>query len=168
MIGPSLFDEELLARGGALVQLYRGLGLKLASAESCTGGLLSALLTETPGSSAVLERAFVTYSNESKQELLRVPLAVLEKHGAVSRAVAQAMAEGALAASHAHVSISITGIAGPDGGSAEKPVGLVWFACAFGGVDPLVEERRFEPRGRTFIRRAAVLCALDLLEKRVR
>lgn len=168
MSAPVFFDDELLARAAALVQLYRGLSLKLATAESCTGGLLAALLTEIPGSSAVLDRGFVTYSNEAKQDCLLVPEALLDTYGAVSEPVARAMAEGALRSAHAHVSVAITGIAGPDGGSAEKPVGLVWFAGAIRGGATHVLERRFGPLGRTQVRRAAVLISLDLLEARVR
>lgn len=168
MSAPVFFDDELLERATALVQLYRGLGLKLATAESCTGGLTAALLTEIPGSSAVLDRGFVTYSNEAKQDLLEVPAALLDAHGAVSEPIARAMAEGALRSAHAHVSVSITGIAGPDGGSPEKPVGLVWFACAIKGADTRVLERRFGPLGRAMVRRASVLTALELLQARVR
>ena len=113
-------------------------GLMAATAESCTGGLIAGLLTEIPGSSNVLERGFVVYSNAAKQELLGVPAETLASHGAVSEETAVAMAEGALRASRAEVAVSVTGIAGPDGGSAAKPVGLVHFACA----------RRGEANGR--------------------
>ncbi|HUZ66870.1 MAG TPA: CinA family protein [Beijerinckiaceae bacterium] len=168
MSAPIFFDDELLERATALVQLYRGLGLKLATAESCTGGLVAALLTEVAGSSAVLERGFVTYSNEAKQDCLHVPAVLLDAQGAVSGPVARAMAEGALSVARAQVGVAITGIAGPDGGSPEKPVGLVWFACAIVGGETRVVERRFGALGRAQVRRASVLVALDLLEARGR
>src|ERR1700734_1642812 len=128
-VGP-MFTPALTARAAALIGRYSSLGLRIATAESCTGGLVAGLLTEIPGSSAVLERGFVTYSNEAKRELLDVPAGTLEAHGAVSEATARAMARGAVAHSGAQVAVSITGVAGPGGGTAEKPVGLVHFACA--------------------------------------
>ena len=161
---PSPFDDALLARAAALIQAYAARGEMIATAESCTGGLVSALLTEIAGSSAAVDRGFVTYSNEAKQDMLGVPAPLLEAHGAVSEPVARAMAEGALAHSRAHVSVAITGVAGPGGGSAEKPVGLVHFACARRGAPTQTVERRFGDVGRTEVRRAALLCALDLLE----
>src|SRR5215475_8586330 len=106
----------------------------LATAESCTGGMVAAALTDIAGSSAVVERAFVTYTNRAKSQMLGVDPALIEAHGAVSRQVAEAMARGALAYSATDVAVSVTGIAGPDGGSAEKPVGLVWFGLAAGGT----------------------------------
>ena len=160
-----MFTPALTARAAALIARYASLGLKVATAESCTGGLVAALLTEIPGSSAVLERGFVTYSNDAKRELLGVPAATLEAHGAVSEATARAMAQGALAASHAQVAVSVTGVAGPDGGTAEKPVGLVHFACAGPGVAIAAIERRFGDLGRSAIRTASVEQALDLLER---
>lgn len=164
----TFFPADLEARAQALVQLYRGLGVTLVTAESCTGGLVAALLTEVPGSSACVERGFVTYSNAAKSEEIGVPAELIDRHGAVSREVAQAMAEGALAHSAADVAVAITGIAGPDGGSAEKPVGLVHFGCATrtGGTRTL--ERRFGDLGRSGVRRAAVETALDLLTEAVR
>ena len=164
---PSPFDDALLARAAALIQAYAARGEMIATAESCTGGLVSALLTEIAGSSAVVDRGFVTYSNEAKQDMLGVPAPLLEALGAVSEPVARAMAEGALAHSRAHVSVAITGVAGPGGGSAEKPVGLVHFACARRGAPTQTVERRFGDVGRTEVRRAALLCALDLLEGRL-
>jgi len=161
---PSPFDDALLARAAALIQAYAARCEMIATAESCTGGLVSALLTEIAGSSAVVDRGFVTYSNEAKQDMLGVPAPLLEAHGAVSEPVARAMAAGALAHSRAHVSVAITGVAGPGGGSAEKPVGLVHFACARRGAPTQTVERRFGDVGRTEVRRAALLCALDLLE----
>src|SRR5271168_2570870 len=143
-----MFSPALTDRASALIARYASLGLKIATAESCTGGLVAALLTEIPGSSAVVERGFVTYSNAAKRELLGVPAATLETHGAVSEATARAMALGALAHSRAQVAVSVTGIAGPDGGSAEKPVGLVHFARAGPGRAVVAVERRFGDLGR--------------------
>ena len=164
---PSPFDDALLARATALIKAYAARGEMIATAESCTGGLVSALLTEIAGSSAVVDRGFVTYSNEAKQDLLGVPAAILSAHGAVSEPTARAMAEGALARSRAHVTVAITGVAGPGGGSAEKPVGLVHFGCARRGGETRTLEKRFVDLGRTEVRRAALLCALDLLEGRL-
>ena len=164
---PSPFDDALLARATALIKAYAARGEMIATAESCTGGLVSALLTEIAGSSAVVDRGFVTYSNEAKQDLLGVPAATLAAHGAVSEPTARAMAEGALARSRAHVTVAITGVAGPGGGSAEKPVGLVHFGCARRGGETQTVEKRFGDLGRTEVRRAALLCALDLLEGRL-
>ncbi len=160
--------SALEPRAAALVAAYAARGLKLATAESCTGGLVAGLLTAIPGSSAVVERGFVTYSNESKTEAIGVPAALIAAHGAVSEPVARAMAEGALAHSHADVAVAITGIAGPGGGSAAKPVGLVWFGLAIKGLPPQTRECRFDDTGRTGIRLAAVAVALALLESAVR
>ena len=163
----NIADDSLVARATALVHACAGLGLTIATAESCTGGLLAGLLTEVPGSSAVLERGFVTYSNAAKTEMLGVPAELIQKHGAVSAQVAGAMAEGAIAHSRAHVAVAITGIAGPGGGSAEKPVGLVHFARAERGGATLRREMRFDDNGRAGIRRAALDYALLLLEERI-
>lgn len=156
--------SALEPRAAALVAAYAARGLKVATAESCTGGLVAALLTAIPGSSAVVERGFVTYSNEAKAEAIGVPAALFATHGAVSEPVARAMAEGALVHSHADVAVAITGIAGPGGGSAVKPVGLVWFGLAVKGQPPQTRECRFDDTGRTGIRLAAVTVALELLE----
>jgi nicotinamide-nucleotide amidase len=145
---------------------YRKRGLRIATAESCTGGLIAAALTDVAGSSDVFERGFVTYSNDAKQELIAVPPAVLTKFGAVSAETAEAMARGALARSRADVAISVTGIAGPDGGSSEKPVGLVWFGLARKG-GPSLTVREIFPGDRAAIRQAAVARALVLLEDAV-
>lgn len=156
-------DPELLARADALVAAYAAAGRTLATAESCTGGLVAALLTAVPGSSAAVERGYVTYSNAAKAEAIGVDPALIARHGAVSEPVGRAMAEGARAASRADVAVAITGIAGPGGGSAEKPVGLVHLAVAGpGGTIHL--ERRYGDLGRAGIRRAAVADALGLLE----
>lgn len=159
-----MFPSSLIDRAAALEARCRDRGLKLATAESCTGGLISGLLTEIPGSSAVLERGFVVYSNDAKQELLGVSDEVLAAHGAVSEATARAMALGALAHSLADIAVSVTGVAGPDGGTAAKPVGLVHFACASRGGATTAIERRFGPQSRAAIRMASVETAIGLLE----
>lgn len=157
-------DAELLARAEALVAAYAAAGRTIATAESCTGGLVAGLLTAVPGSSAVLERGFVTYSNEAKAEAIGVPMDLIRRHGAVSEPVARAMAAGALAASRASVAVAITGIAGPGGGSAEKSVGLVHLGLGRRGGETRHLERRYGDLGRAGIRRAAVADALGLLE----
>jgi nicotinamide-nucleotide amidase len=138
--------------------------LKLASAESCTGGLVAAALTEIPGSSDVFDRGFVTYSNAAKQSMLGVAAVTLERHGAVSRETAEAMAEGALAASQADLAVAVTGIAGPGGGGPDKPVGLVHFAAATRDGERLHREKRYGDIGRSKVRKAAVAEALAMLE----
>ena len=158
-------EAALLARAEALVRAYAAAGKRIATAESCTGGLVAGLLTAVPGSSAVVERGFVTYSNEAKADLVGVPMALIAAHGAVSEPVARAMAEGALARSRAEAAVSITGIAGPGGGSADKPVGLVHFALAAEGRPTRHVERRFGDPGRAEIRRLSVEQALALLEQ---
>ncbi len=142
--------------------------LKIVTAESCTGGLLAGALTENAGSSLVFERGFVTYSNEAKQELLGVPAEIIAAHGAVSAETAEAMANGALERSRAQLAAAITGIAGPDGGTEEKPVGLVHFALAQSERPTLLAQRHFaapkgKPLTRIDIRRLAVQTALQLL-----
>ena len=159
-----MFTPDLVARAAALIARYRAAGLMAATAESCTGGLIAGLLTEIPGSSDMLERGFVVYSNAAKEELLGVPPETLAKHGAVSAETARAMAEGALAKSRAHIAVSVTGIAGPDGGTAAKPVGLVHFACARRGAPTVAREERFGDIGREAVRLASVRVGLDLLE----
>jgi nicotinamide-nucleotide amidase len=157
-----MFADALLAEARAVLDLCRADGLKIAIAESCTGGLVAALLTEIAGSSDVVERGFVTYSNAAKQELIGVAAATLAVHGAVSEATAREMAQGALRASRADIAVSVTGVAGPGGGSAAKPVGLVHFACATRkGV--VSAERRFGDLGRGEVRLAAVRQALAML-----
>lgn len=152
------------ARAAALLRTCCARGLTIATAESCTGGLVAALLTSIAGSSDVVERGFVTYSNPSKAELLGVDPALIAQHGAVSAEVALAMAEGALSHSTATLTVAITGIAGPGGGSAEKPVGLVYFACARRGQAALARVCRFGDTGRAEVRAAAVAMALEMLE----
>ena len=143
----------------------RAKGVHIATAESCTGGLVAGALTEIAGSSDVFERGFVTYSNKAKEEALGVQAATIHTHGAVSEPTARAMAEGALRQSHADVSVAITGVAGPGGGTAEKPVGLVHFAAARKGGDTIAVEHRFGDIGRQEIRLASVGVALTLLRR---
>lgn len=151
------------ARAIAVLEACRRHGILLATAESCTGGLIAASLTDIGGSSDVVDRGFVTYSNEAKHEMIGVPAELIVKHGAVSEEVAVAMAAGALAHSHAGIAISVTGIAGPGGGSETKPVGLVWFALALKDRQPIGTCRLFADHGRASIRNAAANTALDLL-----
>jgi nicotinamide-nucleotide amidase len=162
-----MFPQALLSQAEALLAVARNKAVHIATAESCTGGLIVGLLTEVPGSSDVVERGFVTYSNEAKEELLGVPRALLAEHGAVSAPVAQAMADGALKYSRAQLSIAVTGIAGPGGGSAEKPVGLVYIAAAHAPGDIVVKEYRFGDIGRDAVRMATVREALNLLRERL-
>ena len=159
-----MFDAELTARAKALVEMFITRGLTLATAESCTGGLVAGLITEIAGSSAVLDRGFVVYSNEAKTGMLGVSLQTLGAFGAVSEQTARELVEGALARSRADIAVSVTGVAGPGGGSAQKPVGLVHFACARRGGALAHVERRFGDIGRSAVRRASIAQALDLLE----
>ena len=145
-----------------VIERYLSRGLQVATAESCTGGLVGAALTDVAGSSAVFERGFITYSNEAKMAMLGVPSELLAKFGAVSREVALAMAEGALVHSLADVAVSITGIAGPGGGSDAKPVGLVHFGLARRGFPTRHVERQFGYVGRGTVRLASVNQALEL------
>jgi nicotinamide-nucleotide amidase len=158
MVPPETLDlaERVLAG-------CRARGVMVATAESCTGGLIAAALTHFAGSSDVFERGFVTYSNEAKTDLLGVPTEMIARHGAVSEAVARAMAEGALRFSRADISVSVTGIAGPGGGSAEKPVGLVWFGFATRGGDCVARRKVFSGE-RGAVRAEAVRFALALFE----
>jgi len=142
--------------------------LKIVTAESCTGGLVAALLTEIPGSSTVVERGFVTYSNKAKEDMLGVPGDVLADFGAVSEPVARMMAEGALANSRANIAVSITGVAGPGGGTRMKPVGTVHLACARENRAVLHEMLQLGDIGRDAIRLAAVEAALNLIQAQTR
>ena len=156
-------DAALLAQAAALLEAARVCGETVATAESCTGGLVAATLTAIPGSSDVFERGFVTYSNSAKSEMLGVPVWLIERHGAVSEDVARAMAGGALTHSRAGLAVAVTGIAGPDGGTDEKPIGLVHFAA--GRRDEPIRHERvlFGNLGRAEIRRRSVEQALLLL-----
>ncbi len=155
MSAPATLADDLL-------KACKAKGILAATAESCTGGMIIAALTEIAGSSAVVDRGFVTYSNEAKMEMLGVSEATLLRYGAVSEETALEMAAGALRNSRAGIALSVTGIAGPDGGSAEKPVGLVWFGVALAGKEPFAERRVFANHGRDFIRRETVRTALEL------
>ncbi|MGD9785283.1 MAG: CinA family protein [Hyphomicrobiaceae bacterium] len=158
-----LFPTDLTEAAEALLDAMRTHRLKLVTAESCTGGLIAALFTEIAGSSDVVDRGYVTYSNAAKTACLGVPAALVAKAGAVSREVAVAMAEGALAHSEAQVAIAVTGIAGPGGGSLEKPVGLVHLAAHRKGHVTRHRECRFGDIGRTAVRLATVAAALELI-----
>lgn len=162
----SCLPAELVEMARMVVEANRAAGLRIAVAESCTGGLVSAALTEIPGSSDVVEAGFVTYSNQSKMDLLGINIDVLETFGAVSIAVAWAMARGALLKTEADVAVAITGIAGPGGGDERKPVGTVVFARARREANPdevVADKREFGDLGRGGIRLQAALCALELL-----
>jgi len=159
-----MIDDEIRIAARRIVELCKVRALTIATAESCTGGLVAGALTEIAGSSAVVLCGFVTYSNDAKQAMLGVPAQTIEHAGAVSRETATAMAAGALARSPADISIAITGIAGPGGGSPEKPVGLVHFAAARRGGATTAREERFGDLGRSEVRRRAVLVALAMLE----
>lgn len=160
-------DISLLAR--EVLDACRDGGLMVATVESCTGGLVAAALTDVAGSSAVVERGYVTYSNQAKTDLVGVPQSLIRDHGAVSETVARAMAEGALERSPADIAVSVTGIAGPQGGSSEKPVGLVHLACARRGFP--TQHRRMlygAERPRSDIRARAVRSALQMLLEQAR
>jgi nicotinamide-nucleotide amidase len=161
-----MFPDDIEALARRVVAEAAAGGVMIATAESCTGGLVAAALTHVAGSSAVVDRGFVTYSNEAKSDLVAVPAALIAAHGAVSEPVARAMAEGAVANSRAAVSVAITGIAGPGGGSADKPVGLVHFAAA-GPAGVIHVEKRFGDIGREQVRLASVGVALELLLDRI-
>lgn len=161
-----LFSDDIEALARAVLALYRERGWMVATAESCTGGLIAGCLTEIAGSSDVVDRGFVTYSNEAKQAMIGVPADVLEAHGAVSEPVARAMAEGALGRSNASVAVAVTGVAGPGGGTAEKPVGLVYLATARRDGETQHCRMLYGDLGRDGIRLATVVTALDMLKER--
>jgi nicotinamide-nucleotide amidase len=157
-----MLPDSLLARAPAVLGALRARGWTVATAESCTGGLIAAALTSVAGSSDVVERGFVTYSNTAKTEMIGVPAAMIEQYGAVSEPVAGAMADGVLRHAPVDIAVSVTGIAGPGGGSVEKPVGLVWFGCVVRGGQVTTLHHVF-PGGRAAVREAAVGAAFDLL-----
>jgi nicotinamide-nucleotide amidase len=159
----SVFEKHILDLATEVLAKARAAGLKVATAESCTGGLVVAALTEIPGSSDVVDRGFVTYTNEAKVQQLGVDEALIARHGAVSQQVAQAMATGALAHSPAHASVAVTGIAGPSGGTKTKPVGLVHIETARRDRTPLHREYRFGDIGRDAVRMKSVEAALNQL-----
>jgi nicotinamide-nucleotide amidase len=157
-------SEELRAAAKAVLDVCRARGLKVATAESCTGGLVAGALTDIAGSSDVLDRGFITYSNEAKQQMLGVPADILRDHGAVSRQTAEAMARGSLGRANADLVVAITGIAGPGGGNADKPVGLVHFAAAARDGALTHAEMRYGDIGRAEVRHQSVLQALLMLK----
>ena len=159
-----MFDKPLIDAPAGIIDACRAAGLGLSTAESCTGGLIAGCLTTVPGSSDVMERGFVTYSNQGKTDMLGVPADLIDAEGAVSEAVVRAMAEGALLHSSASLSVAVTGIAGPGGGTQIKPVGLVHMAAARRGGDVL-HERRVFGGDRDAVRLAAVAAALDLVKR---
>ncbi len=161
-----MVPDALLAEAETLLAACRAKGIMLATAESCTGGLIAAVLTAIAGSSDVVDRGFVTYSNEAKHELIGVPMSLIHSRGVVSEEVAQAMAEGALARSRAAIAVSVTGVAGPGGGTAEKPVGLVCFGLAKKG-QPVISEQHILSGDRGGIRAAAVAHAFAMIRARV-
>lgn len=148
---------------GQVLECARARGYMIATAESCTGGLIIGALTEIAGSSDVVDRGFITYSNEAKQQMLDVDAETIRKLGAVSEATAKEMAYGALANSKADITVAVTGVAGPGGGTADKPVGLVWFGLAEQGTPPHAESMHFGDIGREAIRERTVAHALDML-----
>ncbi len=161
-----MFPDDIEALARRVIETAAARGLMIVTAESCTGGLVAGALTAISGSSAVVERGFVTYSNAAKTEALGVPAALIDAHGAVSGPVARAMAEGARDHSRAEVAVSVTGVAGPGGGSVDKPVGLVHFA-ALGPSGVVHVERRFGDLGREGVRLESVREALRLLQDRI-
>jgi nicotinamide-nucleotide amidase len=162
-----MFDRDVTELASLALAEARAKKVMIATAESCTGGLVAAALTSIAGSSDVFERGFVTYANAAKTEMVGVPADLIDDHGAVSEAVARAMAEGALLHARAQLAVSITGVAGPGGGSAEKPVGLVHFACARRGEPTLHIERRYGDQTREDIRRLSVIDAISLIRARL-
>jgi nicotinamide-nucleotide amidase len=159
-----MIEPALPKKTARVLELFRARGLKVATAESCTGGLVAAALTEIAGSSDVVDRGFITYSNAAKEAMLGVPSATLERYGAVSAETAVAMASGALQNSLADIAVAVTGIAGPGGGSRQKPVGLVHFAAASRSGQFVARERRYGDIDRRSVRERSVAEALELLE----
>jgi len=160
-----MFSSALLRLAEVVLADARAQKLRIATAESCTGGLIAGLLTEIPGSSDVFDRGFVTYSNRAKEDMLDVPGDLIADQGAVSEAVSRMMAEGAVANSHAHMAIAVTGVAGPGGGTPLKPVGLVHMAACREGRSILHEAHRFGDIGRGEVRMKTVEAALNLLQR---
>jgi len=160
-----MIEPELAAAAADVLGLCGKAGLKLATAESCTGGLIAAALTAIPGSSQVFDRGYITYSNSAKTAELKVPADLIRKKGAVSEEVARAMATGAIEAAGVDLALSVTGIAGPDGGTPDRPVGLVHIAAAHRGGKILHRECRFGAIGRDEVRRLSALAALTLMKE---
>jgi nicotinamide-nucleotide amidase len=163
-----MFSDDLIRSAEALLATLRARKLMLATAESCTGGLIAGVLTEIAGSSDVVERGFVTYSNEAKTELIGVPAAMIAAHGAVSKEVALAMAAGALAHSRADIAVAVTGVAGPGGGTAAKPVGLVHLAAERRGRPAIHRACHFGEIGRHGIRVATIVVAFEMVDELAR
>ncbi|MBS0250449.1 MAG: CinA family protein [Proteobacteria bacterium] len=163
-----MFPEDVLTHAKRVIDLLRNRNRTLATAESCTGGLVAAAITAVPGSSDVFFGGFVTYSNDAKEQMIGVDAELIEQHGAVSQAVAHAMAECAVSTTGADLAVSITGIAGPGGGSPHKPVGLVYIAVASVFDAPNVERHMFGEAGRDEVRLASLRAALRLLEEAAR
>lgn len=164
----TMFDDDIIASATKLLERARALGLKIATAESCTGGLIIGSLTEIAGSSDVVDRGFITYSNDAKMDMLGVTQTALTDHGAVSEVVAKAMATGTLALTPASLTVAVTGVAGPGGGTDAKPVGLVHLASALeanGQHHLLHKEARFGDIGREFVRLETVRTALALMHE---
>jgi nicotinamide-nucleotide amidase len=160
-----MLDDDIVEAARQLLDVCKRKNLLVATAESCTAGLVAGTLTEVPGTSSILDRGFITYSNEAKHEMLGVPRDILAKHGAVSRETAEAMARGVLGRSRVHLAVSVTGIAGPDGGSVQKPVGLVHFAAASHNGKIIAAEKRFGDVGRAEVRKRSVLQAFKMLHE---
>jgi nicotinamide-nucleotide amidase len=158
-----MLDDDIVEAARRLLDVCKRKKLFVATAESCTAGLVAGTLTEVPGVSSMLDRGFITYSNESKQEMLGVKPQTLDTHGAVSRETALEMAQGALARSPVDLAVSVTGIAGPDGGSAEKPVGLVHFGAVSRGGQSVHSEQHYGDIGRALVRKHSVLQAFRML-----
>jgi nicotinamide-nucleotide amidase len=160
-----VFPPDILQSASRVIEALRTKSHKITTAESCTGGLVAAAITSIAGSSDVFEYGFVTYADTTKADMIGVDAALIKRHGAVSAEVAQAMAEGALATAAADLALSITGIAGPGGGSPAKPVGLVFVGCAVRGAATLVQRYEFRDIGRDEVRLASVRAGLKLLEE---
>ena len=160
-----MLDDDIFEAAEKLLDICRRKKLTIATAESCTAGLVAGTLSEVPGVSSMLERGFITYSNQAKQDMLGVPTATLDAHGAVSRETAEAMAKGALAHAPVDLAISVTGIAGPDGGNEEKPVGLVHFGAASRSGQLNLAEKRFGNPGRAEVLKRSVLQAFVMLHE---
>ncbi len=163
-----MFPDDLIAKAETVVEDLRRKNLKLATAESCTGGSIAGVLTEIAGASDVFERGYVTYSNDAKAEEISVPINALNTHGAVSSDVATTMAEGALTKSKSDIAVAVTGIAGPTGGTEQKPVGLVFIAVAAKDQNTVYEKCLFGDVGRTEIRKQTIIKALDMVLEQVK
>src|SRR5262245_18890601 len=162
-----MFDQHLIDLARLTLDEAQQRRLTIATAESCTGGLIAGLLTEIPGSSATVERGFIVYSNKAKEEMLGVPGDLIADAGAVSEPVARAMAEGALEESRANLAVAVTGVAGPDGGTALQPVGLVHIAVARENKPIFHQVMRFGNIGRSEVRRQTIITALEMVRKMI-